>query len=110
MDIVLATVEEVEANIVYSPEDSAQQPAADEKTDDEEDDLFSFIEDLNLDTLASSDSISASIDDLLPTPPAVEEKVDDKAEEENLEDFGGFEGTNARRFRLEEIRIEENAR
>ena len=83
-------VEEVEANIVYSPEDSAQQPAADEKTDDEEDDLFSFIEDLNLDTLASSDSISASIDDLLPTPPAVEEKVDDKAEEENLEDFGGF--------------------
>ena len=52
--------------------------------------MFSFIEDLNLNTLASSDSISASIDDLLPTPPAVEEKVDDKAEEENLEDFGGF--------------------
>ncbi|MGN0542765.1 MAG: DivIVA domain-containing protein [Acutalibacteraceae bacterium] len=83
-------VEEAEANIVYSPEDSAQQPAAEEKSDEEVDDLFSFIEDLNLDTLASSDSISASIDDLLPTPPAVEEKVEDKAEEENLEDFGGF--------------------
>ncbi len=91
---LLAEIQQ-EAQVVYTPEESVSEdseetveeiivPVQDE-TEDEEDDLFSFIDDISFE----DNEIPASLDDLIPeVVPAVEEEIPAEAEE----DDDGFEG------------------
>ncbi len=89
---------EEEPQIVYDPEEqTAQEPSEEEQAieetifsvdpvEDEEDDLLSFIDEIEFTDISSNDSIPASLDDLIPSVP-VSEDVENSVEEDEFEGF-----------------------
>ena len=94
-------VAEEEEQVVYVPEEPAAEAdevevkEVEEETADD-DDLFSFIDDISFENIASPESIPASLDDLIPSAPVAEEvpvenEAADEAEVDLDEDvFEGF--------------------
>lgn len=89
--------DEAEAEqVVYVPEEPAVEeiPVAQPEEEtveeaEEDDDLFSLIDDISFENIVSPDSIPASLDDLIPDV-QVEEKSDEAEEESDDDAFDGF--------------------
>lgn len=98
-DIEEALVEEKaeeEIQIVYEPEETAAQEESVEESADEaeeveeteeEDDLLSFIDEIQFTDITAPDAIPASLDDLIPAPVAEESAGDEQEEEDEFEGF-----------------------
>lgn len=87
-----------EEQIIYDPEETEvtvneeeeTAEAVSENTENEDiDDLFSFIDEINFDTVASPDEIPSSLDELVV---AAEDTVEIEGDEEEIDDEDDFDG------------------
>ncbi|MBQ2848782.1 MAG: DivIVA domain-containing protein [Clostridia bacterium] len=84
---VEAPVEEIEAESEeFEAEDVNEEPEYEEiEISDDDDDLFSMIEDMGFEDIPEVDSIPASLDDLIPSVPVAEDAADEEEEEIQIE-------------------------
>ncbi len=98
------TVEDIEAESLIDEEEIPEEYSIDaeediapfeqtvEEPENEIDDLFGFIDDVDFDDITSIDSIPSSLDDIVPQIPAIEETVAPEVADDEFDEEEAFEG------------------